>query len=100
MRSVDRRLMCMINRTTICYLLDSEYFNQSELRWVNYESRNCIALTQNNRNSSWGLPFLYISTSIGILVSMSAYSIMFTPSLEGPLFLKFNSKMKWGDQLI
>ena len=73
MRSVDRRLM--INRTTICYLLDSEYFNQSELRWVNYESSNCIAFTRNNRNSSWCLPFLYISTSIGILVSMSAYSM-------------------------
>ena len=51
-------------RTTHSYWLDSKIFNQSEQRCVNHPIRDYIVFTQNKKTGSWGLPLLYIYTSI------------------------------------
>ena len=51
--------------TNLYNRIDYNFFNQTELRFVNYPIRDHKAFAQ-NRRVSWSLNSLYISTSIDI----------------------------------
>ena len=52
-----------IRPSIFCYYLFKYFFNKSKRRYLNYPIRDCKAFTL-NRRGSWGLPSLYMFTSM------------------------------------
>ena len=86
----------LYDRLKKLYWLDSKIGNQSECRDFNYLTIGCISFTQ-NRTGSWGLPSLYMDTSISLtrttlfstIVSVITI-LLFYQMLHLPFFYKKN----------